>query len=416
MTRQTLTMIPDLLLVMTLGFLGSFGHCVGMCAPLTVAFSLSQRSDTSLTWQQHFYFHSWLNFGRILSYVLVGAGIGALGSVLIAGGQFAGIDSGLRRGLAVFTGILLVWMGLLQINPKLLPQMPLLHPLSQGKLHQWLSQGMMHWSETARWWTPALLGMTWGLIPCGFLYTAQIKAAETGNLWQGMTTMLAFGLGTLPSMLLVGVSTARLSHDRRSQLFRLGGWVTLVIGLLTLWRSGEMVDYTGHASLFCLMLVLVARPISRLWVAPLRYRRVLGVGAYLLALAHIGHMLVHTFNWNLQGLPFMLPIQQLGIWAGVVAVALLTPAALTSFDRVQRALGDRWRKLHLLSLPALLLGVIHTLLIGSNYLGALNWHWRDRPQVWLLSLVTLVVLLIRNRWAWSLVTLEKFYGSPTQSK
>jgi len=69
--------------------------------------------------------------------------------------------------------------------------------------------------------------MVWGLIPCGFLYA--IKAAETGNLWRD-AAVLAFGLGTLPTMLGVGVSTSLVSADRRSQLFRLGGWITSPLG------------------------------------------------------------------------------------------------------------------------------------------------------------------------------------------
>ena len=111
-------------------------------------------------------------------------------------------------------------------------------------------------------------------MPCGFLYTAQIKAAQTGNMWMGAATMLAFGLGTFPMMLGVGVSASLFSKDKRSQLFRLGGWVTLAIGVITLLRTGDtMVDYTGHAGLILLMLALIARPISGLWAAPMRYRR-----------------------------------------------------------------------------------------------------------------------------------------------
>lgn len=258
----------DLFLVMTLGFLGSFGHCVGMCGPLTIAFSLSVKDPLTKDdpgWRRSLIFHLLLNVGRILSYVLVGAGIGAIGSVLLAGGQLAGIESDLRRGLAVLTGVLLIWMGLTQINPKGFAKLPFLHPLRQVNLHQKLSTGMIKLALHSRPWTPLLLGLMWGLIPCGFLYTAQLKAAETGSLWQGSQTMLSFGLGTVPSMLGVGMSASLLSADRRSQLFRLGGWVTLTIGLLTLLRSSHMQDYTGHGALLFLMLALVARPISRLW-------------------------------------------------------------------------------------------------------------------------------------------------------
>ena len=48
---------------------------------------------------------------------------------------------------------------------------------------------------TKDWWTPLELGLLWGLIPCGFLYVAQITAAETGNIWSGAKTMVVFAAG-----------------------------------------------------------------------------------------------------------------------------------------------------------------------------------------------------------------------------
>lgn len=389
----------DLLLIATLGFLGSFGHCIGMCGPLTVAFSLSQQqaatTETATDWQRHLYFHGLLNLGRILSYALVGGAIGAVGSALVAGGQFAGIDSALRQWLAIFTGCLLVWMGLSQIAPGQLPHLPFLHPLLQGETHKRLTTAMVQLSFQTSWWTPALLGMVWGLIPCGFLYAAQVKAAETGNLWSGAMTMLAFGVGTLPSMVAVGVSSSRLSRDRRSQLFRLGGWITLTIGILTLVRSGQMVDYTGHAALICLILALSARPISHLWSLPLKYRRVLGVGAFILAVAHMLHMLTHTLDWNINAVWFMLPTHQVAIWLGTASLALMTPAALTSTDAMMQRLGHRWRQLHLLAVPALVLATSHTILIGSHYLGGLGWTLTQKLASILLGLLVFGVLLLR---------------------
>ncbi len=403
-------MLLDLFLIMTLGFLGSFGHCVGMCGPLTVAFSLSQKQDNPKG--LHLRFHILLNLGRIVSYALVGAGIGTLGSVLLAGGQLAGIGSGLRQGMAIITGMMLIWFGLVQIKPTLLPRLPVLHPLTQGSWHQRLSAAMTKLSATPHWWTPALLGAVWGLIPCGFLYAAQIKAAETGNLWRGAATMLAFGLGTMPMMLGVGVSASKLSADKRSQLFRLGGWVTLTIGILTLLRTSDMVDYTGHAALILLMLALIARPISGFCSAPLRYRRAIGVGAYVLALAHTGHMLAHTLQWNFDAINFMLPMHQLAMVAGMLALVLMTPAALTSFDRIQSTLGKRWRQIHLLAVPALLLAAIHTVLIGSHYLGQLEGTWENKFLAAIASILVIAVLLVRSRFFWSLLSLEKFYIPP----
>jgi uncharacterized protein len=405
--------VLDLLLVMTLGFLGSFGHCAGMCGPLAVAFSLSQKSEKA-TWQQNFAFQLLLNLGRLASYGLLGAAIGGVGSILLAGGQLAGIDSAFRQGITLFTGILLIWFGLAQVKPELLPHLPLLHPLTQGKLHQRLSSAMMRLSLKPQWWTPALLGICWGLIPCGFLYAAQIKAAETGSFWLGGATMLAFGLGTLPVMLGVGVFTSMLSADRRSQLFRAAGWVTIAIGILTLLRTGEMVDFTGYAALVCLMLALIARPLSRLWNLPLRYRRVLGVAAFILSLAHTAHTLEHTFGWNLKVVSFMIPLHQTSILAGFLALALMAPAALTSHDRAMKQLGAYWRRIHLLSVPALILCGVHAILIGSRYLGGLEWYWQNYVQAGLLGIVVLGVLLARSRQFWALLSLEKFYVSPSR--
>jgi hypothetical protein len=396
---------------MTLGFLGSFGHCMGMCGPLTVAFSLSQQREGTANWRSQVGFHLLLNLGRILSYALVGAALGGVGSVLVKSGQLAGIGSGLRQGMAILTGLLLIWYGLVQVKPDLLPRLPVLHPL-QGSWHQRLSRGMDRLSQQAQWWTPAMLGSFWGLIPCGFLYAAQIKAAQTGSLWMGAATMLAFGLGTMPMMLGVGVSASRLSASRRSQLFRLGGWVTIAIGFLTLLRTGEMVDYTGHGALVLLMLALIARPLSGVWVQPLRYRRAMGVGAFVLALAHTGHMLDHTLNWNVKALFFLLPQHQLGTLAGALALALMTPAALTSFDQAQKALGKHWRHIHLLSIPALLLATLHTVMIGSHYLGELAGNWHHQLRAITVGAIALAVLLIRWRFLWSLLSLDKVFVSP----
>jgi uncharacterized protein len=406
----------DFFLIIALGFLGSFGHCFGMCGPLSVAFSLSQKQENS-NWQQQLKFHLLLNLGRMLSYALVGAGIGTIGSVLLSSGQWAGVGSELRHWMAIITGIMLIWFALGQIKPDFLPRIPLFHPLLQGSFHSSLSAGMMKLSLKNRWWTPALLGMTWGLMPCGFLYAAQIKAAETGNLWRGGATMLAFGLGTLPTMLGVGVSTSLVSKDKRSQLFRLGGWVTLTIGVLTLLRTGDtMVDYTGHAALICLIMSLIARPISKLCSAPLRYRRALGVGAFVLSVAHTAHMMQHSLEWNFAAFFFLPPEFQLGMAAGAVALVLMIPPAFTSFDSLQKSLGKHWRQIHLLCVPALILTAIHAVLIGSHYLGSLQSNRGNQSSAIALGIVTLGVVLVRSKLFWSMLSIEKFYVPPTKSR
>jgi hypothetical protein len=404
----------DLLLISLLGFLGSFGHCAGMCGPLTVAFSLSHGTKEN---QKHpWLFHLWLNGGRILSYALVGAAIGGVGSVLIASGQVAGIGSGVRRGIAIFTGLMLIGLGISQLKPAWLADIPLFHPMTPKTWHHRLNQAMMAVSMHKRWWTPAVLGLVWGLIPCGFLYTAQIKAAETGDWWQGMITMLAFGLGTLPTLLGMGIFASKLSSNQRSQLYRLGGWLTLIIGILTLLRTGSHVDYTGHAAIFCLILALIARPLSRFLPQLLRYRRALGVGAFVCAVVHTGQMIDHTFKWNWAAFEFMVPQHQWGTALGIVALLLMTPAAFTSFDWIQRRLGKHWRSIHLLTVPALLLGSLHIIFSGSHYLGGFELTPSSRWRAGILIVMTIGVLLVRSRWVWSLFSLDKFYASSHSSQ
>jgi hypothetical protein len=399
----------DLLLIAILGFLGSFGHCAGMCGPLTMAFSLSNSRNDKLA---AFRFHLLLNLGRIAAYALVGAAIGGLGSVLIAGGLLAGTGSELRRAIALLTGTMLIWFGVVQIQPNLLPRLPLLHPMS----HDRVGQAMTKLSAQKNRWVPVGLGLLWGLIPCGFLYAAQIKAAETGNPVLGAATMLAFGLGTGPTMLGVGFFAGRLSASRRSQLFRMGGWVTVAIGILTLLRTDEMVDFTGHAALLCLMLALLARPVSKFLPQLLRYRRALGVGAFVLAVAHTFHILDHTLQWNFDAVSFMLPQHQLGMAAGMLSLLLMVPAAVTSVDRIQNFLGKLWRRLHLLSVPAFLLCAVHAALIGSHYLGGFEWKLHNQLLTAVLAVVAVLVMFVRSRLFWSVLSLENFYVSPVKQK
>jgi sulfite exporter TauE/SafE len=406
----------DLALVMALGFLGSFGHCAGMCGPLVLAFSLS-RQDLEGTqpapqrWSQRITFQILLTVGRLFSYGLVGALVGSLGSVVVAGGQLAGIGSPLRQGITILTGSLLIGLGLHQINPQWMPNLPVWHPFRRAALHERLHRAMLALSQHQRWWTPACLGMAWGLIPCGFLYTAQIRAAETGSLAQGLATMLAFGLGTAPTMMGVGLSASLLSADRRSQLFRAGGWITLGMGILLVLRTDAMVDLTGYGSLLALMLALVARPISRLWPAPMRYRRGLGVGSLVLALAHTGHMMDHTLAWNLEGVAFLIPRHQWGLGLGSLAIALMIPAGVTSFDGAVRALGSGWRRLHLLSVPALGLAVGHCLLTGYRFWTGSQPHGL---AVGVLLSLGLAVVLVRCGWVWMLFSQEKWYVAPSR--
>ncbi len=381
----------DYWLMVSLGFLGSFGHCLGMCGPLSTALLLSDSASHHKSVFLKFLPVILLNIGRLISYALVGAFMGGVGSVMIAGGAWVGLGSPVRHAFAVVTGLMLVGFGFAALGDRGLPQ----HPFA-ARLHKSLNSWMGRWAMAS----PAVLGLLWGLMPCGFLYVAQLKAAETLTPLSGALTMLAFGLGTLPMMLSVGGLVSHWSHDRSRQLFKLGGVVTIAIGVLTIFRTSEMVDLTGHGAIGCLILALAARPLANVWPRLLTYRRAIGVSAGILAIAHTAHMVSHGLNWNLASIGFLSPQEEWGYGAGFGALLLLLPALFTSFDSWARILGSGWRKLHLLSLPALALALGHTVMIGSNYLGNPELTPRQWNHTVLLILIVVSLIAVRSEWVW----------------
>jgi uncharacterized protein len=390
----------DLLLMLTLGFLGSFGHCASMCGSLAVALATSS-SATAVTWKQAWWFHGAMNLGRVLSYGLGGAVLGGVSAVVISGGQLVGIGSQLRSIVALIGGLLLIASGLGQVFPG---EWPL--PKFANTCHRSIQKTTQQ---------PWLLGILWGLMPCGFLYTAQLKAIESGSVGQGALTMLAFGLGTTPVMLGIGVSAGYWSLKRRSQLQQAGGWIAMLVGILTLWRSGEtMSNGTGYGAIICLVLALVARPLSKLWPGLMNYRRLLGVGAAVLSIAHTLHVVVHGWDWNWGAWAFLVPSQQAGILAGCGSLGLLLPAALSSFDRAQIYLGHNWRRLHLLGVPAVMLATSHGILTGASYLGTVQVNFEHQVRSIIFLMVILLVFLIRWGWLWSMLAAERFYTRPIQ--
>jgi len=82
------------------------------------------------------------------------------------------------------------------------------------------------------------LGLLWGWLPCGLVYSTLVWAVSSGGAWQGAALMLAFGLGTLPNLLLMGVAAgaiARLARDARVR--QVAGGAVLLFGLWTLWAA-----------------------------------------------------------------------------------------------------------------------------------------------------------------------------------
>ena len=82
------------------------------------------------------------------------------------------------------------------------------------------------------------LGLAWGWLPCGMTYSMLLLAATTASVATGAAVMLAFGLGTLPSMVTAGVAFERIARGlaTRATLRNVAGALLLAFGL---WTAGN---------------------------------------------------------------------------------------------------------------------------------------------------------------------------------
>ena len=74
-----------------------------------------------------------------------------------------------------------------------------------------------------------LYGCIWGWLPCSLVYTMLVISSASGGASQGMVSMLAFGLGTLPSMILTGVFASQVRRFTRNPEVRMWIGISLVI-------------------------------------------------------------------------------------------------------------------------------------------------------------------------------------------
>ena len=186
-------------------------------------------------------------------------------------------------------------------------------------------------------------------------------------------------------------------------LFPYGDWITIVIGIILLSKTDGMGHHLGHASIFLLMLALIARPINFLWKQPLKYRRTVGILAFATALAHAICAFFHALNGDFAIVLNMTLKHQWGIWAGIVSLAAITPAAITSFKFFQQKLGKKWRQIHLLTVPALTIATLHTILIGPHYMAQFQMDSLNLWRTYGIAIVALIVLLMRQQAFWSIL-------------
>jgi len=228
----------DLLGFLTLGLLGGFGHCVGMCSPFVL---LVSRRFVAPDAPRRVAFRAQLAYtaGRVLTYALLGAVAGALGGVV----QLAGSLLGFQRAAAVLAGAALILYGggaLLGLVPALAPR-PGSPRLRSGQAGQ-AGQGGPLFGRVAGLLkrripgNPFVLGLFLGLLPCGLIYSALIAAAGQGGAPRGALALMLFGLGTAPALL--GLSLAdELLARHRALVNRLSQVFVLAMGCWFVWTG-----------------------------------------------------------------------------------------------------------------------------------------------------------------------------------
>ncbi|UGQ46437.1 sulfite exporter TauE/SafE family protein [Massilia endophytica] len=237
----------NLLPLFAAGLAGSV-HCVGMCGGVVGALSTAgggriqvvRGVPASLPPRVLAY-----NAGRIASYMIAGAMAGGLAQgaanmVRIAAVQSAGYW--LANAMLLMLGLYLMdaWRGLARVEA------------AGAVVWRRVQPAIRHFMPMDTLPKAFALGALWGWIPCGMVYSVLLTALLSGSALNGALAMLAFGLGTLPMLLALGVAGARLrAAMQRKQVRIAAGLLVLGFGLLGLARAATGATH-GWLDALCL--------------------------------------------------------------------------------------------------------------------------------------------------------------------
>jgi sulfite exporter TauE/SafE len=215
---------PLYLLFLVTGFTVGFGHCIGMCGPIVVSLSLNSK-------ESHLVFrHLLYNAGRVITYGILGGLAGTLGSFTILASSILS----LQKGVLIFAGILILLMGLAMGG-----WLPFGNFFGSGGSSSVFSKWFQRFSAAKSSVCFLLLGLLLGLLPCGPVYTVLIASARAGMsaesalqaFLSGMGLMVAFGVGTLPALLLMGKLAGLGWLKSRQVIYRISSVLMVLVGV-----------------------------------------------------------------------------------------------------------------------------------------------------------------------------------------
>ncbi|MET0025563.1 MAG: sulfite exporter TauE/SafE family protein [Sedimenticola sp.] len=215
-------------LAFTVGLFSSL-HCIGMCGGIIGALSYGLTDEVRQSGSRFGLFLLTLSTGRILSYAVAGALLGYLGGTLLE--VLEPIQG--HRLLQWLAALIMVLIGL-----HIAGWLPKLSIIERAGVPLWrllepVGRSMMPVGTLPR---ALAYGLVWGWLPCGLVYTMLISTATKSGPVSGALYMMAFGLGTLPSVLVTGMLAGKLYHAARQPYLRIAvGLVVVLMGLASLW-------------------------------------------------------------------------------------------------------------------------------------------------------------------------------------
>lgn len=230
----------SIITIISIAFLGSFGHCVGMCGGIVIAYS-STKIKAEWSKQVQAIAHLLYSFGRITTYMILGALFGLVGGVV----TFDNLTSGI---FLLITGFMMVLVGLSLLGKiKFLTMLE--HSCSKSPFYQKTFKSLLGSDSLFSFY---LLGMLNGLLPCGFVYVFAITAASTGSAFWGAFVMLIFGLSTIPALFSLGFFVGLFKQSNLRDLFiKLASILVIAFGIYIGYIGYEYLTDPTKSILSC---------------------------------------------------------------------------------------------------------------------------------------------------------------------
>lgn len=227
------------LVALLMGLFSSL-HCIGMCGSIIGSLTFSLSPEIRQDKKRLLPFILSYNAGRITSYGIAGALFGLVEVlVTLPLGETHG-----HRLLQILSALIMIGAGLYIAG-----WFPRFAYIEKAGVYFWrkIEPFGRKLIPVKNCKNAYLFGMVWGWIPCGLVYAALALTIASGSIWQSSLTMVAFGLGTLPAVMGVGVMISVLTRLASNQRFKqIVGLIMIALALFAAFPTLNPMAITPH--------------------------------------------------------------------------------------------------------------------------------------------------------------------------